>query len=1051
MYVKQKTMEQITTLLSRVQNPQSTDDIVNATKELLELFKEPSTIIFLFTLLNNQEFGLRQYAAVFLKKCIKNCWDDLDVNSKEDIKQHILNSLSTETNLLVAKNTIQSCKKVFKSDAKNWPGLFTFISNYNQIPLGLPITLYLIYFSAKYLGTDIIEANFNVFGEIANQGINSQDIEAFVLTCEMFGALISFISLSKISLYESQETFLIQAFINYLLNSDDNVLIERIGLALADTFLGEALPIPAVSILQQLLQLIQNPEFPKQKYVDVFNSITFLIKGHAVELIDEAATILKAAIFCGAAVFDPQAEDSIYDVNMISNTAGDLAGELKMPRFIKLVQSLTPDLSNDALYISYAHVLYHSIDECIEEVLNDFKSIVNIAIQFLNSSILQVKEVGALISDIIADYLEPSQLDVGVILLQNLIPFIVSGIPSITDSAFTAITSILAQGLIRNDLISPLLSNLLAVLENENMIEIHYMSIEAISSLIFAVEEDILPYSNQILPIIIKAATLPPDNPSADLIKQQAIIALGNIIRFGSQSIPDHIQQAVELILSSADPNDIDMNHSVLIALGNLIIAHCPILVNYREKIINIIGSIICYLINNELTRDESINDNKVEEDADFNHALQGFIDSLNIMEWIFKDYNELAPPIIETAANPDSQEPTESITKWMFTILQFMKAPFPQLQTNSITAGMYGTSMIMRIHPVDQSKYFTELINLFNSEEPEVVGACFKAFNYFVKDDIPIDPKYIDEAIKAAFCALEGSLQFQKKKRNFDFHSSKHVFRFFKSLFIKSMKLGNPEAFPLQKFISSGNKMLNGSRQLFEMAQYIKVLNFIYSNCHETIKSLSKKILIKVMIECFNRFVQTFSDEDIDYSSYSVPPSPIASIYLLLQFDPNAIKDLYPKTMQLIQSILTQDFNGERFYNATIATAIEFLCINYQLDPNSFDLSNWLPLILHRLPLKLMGNEKLSEHIYSVILSLLSNPDIVKQYGSEILRIFAQTLGVKDKYFDKFHFQPSTYEKIIEVTKQLISSSGATPESMKELFSNDEQSYMRMCTRINQ
>lgn len=1035
--------EELELLYSQL-NGQSNEDIKAAEKMLLEAYKNPSTVINLFELIGNEQSKYRQSAAVGLRLCLKHFWSNPEISQsdKEEVKQQLLKMLSTEKVLLIAKNVIESCENVFETEAGEWTDLFEFIANNRSTKLQLQIVLYLITNSVRYFKDGFVEENYQLFQEIAQEGVNTEDEETMILTSEMLGALISFISPDKINLWEQQQTFLIEYFINILSTTETknnyDTVIGKIIYALADSFQSDVLAIPAQAIIQQIIQTLEEQQIPKDRYSFAFIVIDYLIKEHADDLIDDVEMILKAIIYYGAQSLNEEDESSFSDLVLFANAAADLAGELKMPRFLKLVQSLVPEDQNSPSFISYAYVLCFSADECESEVANDIKPIVEATIQFIDSPNWYIKEIGAQLAVIIGDDLEPSQIDMVSTLIPHLLTLIDAENLPYTRTSFAAIISLLNQGLSQASLVSQIFETVISVLENEEMRGYHDTSMEAIQSVIFALEEDVLPYANQILPIIIKGATISSDDPNLESIKRQSIIALGMLLRFGSEAIENNIQEAIELILSSTDLNDIEMNHSVLFALGNLIISHLPILVNYREKIIEIIDGVTSYLFNSILSND--YDESQEKEVVLFNYAIQGFTDTFSIMKWIFKSYNELAP-----------DQPAD----WMFTIIKFMTAPFVELQARSIVAGFYGTAMILSRNPdIDQPpQYFDVLIQLFQSQDPTVVGKCFSAFRYFIKmnlffndkEKLHFTQKYLEEAINYGLTALKGNLEMQTAKNCFDLHSSKNLFKFFKALF-----KAYPDNFPLPQYVSLFKDVMKEDRQLFEMAHFIDVINYIYDKQHSNLPSLSKKAMIKSMLQSFERFGKSFTEDDEDYSAFSVPPTPLASMCLFLKYDSELIKDCYSDILELINVILNYDFNGERFYNQTITNAINFLLVSFELNSDNFDFGNWFPLILKNLPIKLMGDEKLSEHIYSVILNTISNPDVVQHFGSDLLRILIQTLGAKNKLFKRYKFSSSTLKKIVGAINNLISASDQNLEAMKELLP-DDQSYSKLCARLEE
>ena len=130
--------EQIEYLFNQIYSEETSDeDRQEATNLLFELYKNPSTILALFAIIENTESNMRRSAAVNLRLCLNSFFEneEIDPNDKEVVKQNILNLLSAETELLTAKNLIESCEKLFEKEVEEWADLFSFIENNHQTPI----------------------------------------------------------------------------------------------------------------------------------------------------------------------------------------------------------------------------------------------------------------------------------------------------------------------------------------------------------------------------------------------------------------------------------------------------------------------------------------------------------------------------------------------------------------------------------------------------------------------------------------------------------------------------------------------------------------------------------------------------------------------------------------------------------------------------------------------------------------------------------------------------------------------------------------------------
>lgn len=1068
--------QEILQLYAIINNNSTTlEDRHAATGQLLQIFKTAEAFPALFQIIHenvNIDKAQRQQAALAIRICLRNSWEELDQQNKGIIQQQILQSLSKETVFLIAKNVIESCELIFERDGRNWPELFQYIQSETPNELQLLIKMYLVTNIMKPLDDEnhIAQQYFPLFDSLFAAARQTQNPEIIAAGCEMMGVLISFITPDGIQMCQPHLQFLMEYFRGLVpTSSSQDQNFQKVQYGFADALECDVLPIPTPTVVEFLIGLLQSPDTPKEQYASIFVVFQYLIKFHSEDLSENIDDILNILLMSGAATADVEeqslANQDSDSVLLIAEIAGDFAGELQDPYFLKHLFNLTPKgdaLTPSSLY-SFSMILYNVIDESLDEVSHDIKPVVEIALQLLQSELLSIKEISTYIIDIIAANLHPSQSDLARKLLINLIPYLACENQDMIRYTFNPIISIFTQGFLPNDMLQPFMQAFQNIIASPQLIQIRYMCVEAIGQMIFAVEEDILPFAAQVFQMILQAGIIPTEDGNTfnlyeidtkaqgvpalvDLIKQQSIIAYGMLLRFASGALQEQAPQILQNILSWYDSNNLEMCHSILLALGNLVIDRYPLLMEIRTQIIQMVDDFVIRLAQHQIDNGEYVNDEE-DESGRLDILFGSFTDVLYLMEWIFKQYKELAP---------------DSPTQWMATILMFMSLPgdesLQEAQQNAIRAGKYGTEMIIqalmnmseeertRSEAKNNPRYFELICELLQtSEYPGVVGECFSAMKFMLKKHIELDPAFLTVALEAGFAGIDGSLPCQRK-RSLELQDSKKLFGFFKEL-AKNM----PAQFPLQHYVDIGKKLVSSEkRELFDIAHYIKVTAFLFKFYQEYLQqhNLVQKFMLKNLIQAFQRYSATFTD-DTEYAAFSVPPSALESMYVLLQINPKLVEAVFPNILELIKLILASEPSDDQFYSSTIAHAIQFLFVSKQVLGDAFDLTQWMPVLLPKLPLNNMGDEKLSQHIYPCIFTFLQDPTFVQTYGNDILRVFAQTLGRKERQFARYQFTSQITATLISSTRQLITMSGANENALQSFFVDDQQSYQRFMNRI--
>jgi hypothetical protein len=444
-----------------------------------------------------------------------------------------------------------------------------------------------------------------------------------------------------------------------------------------------------------------------------------------------------------------------------------------------------------------------------------------------------------------------------------------------------------------------------------------------------------------------------------------------------------------------------------MIAIGNLIIAKIPLLLNYRSTLKEIIDSYFAADLFNANSLDE------VEVIADHS-ALIGFANVMRLIKWIFKSYPELLP---------------DDISPWIEIPQVFMPVNFTELQTVAIAAALQGA-----IFTRSTDNFCSQLALLVDiSEEGIVIGRCFKAMAILIEHEVPLQPDFVQQFIAAGWRAMDGRLRCQEIEE-LPARSSQQIYNFLRLLFEKD------PSFPFDKLIQHGRKLLDRQERLFEVTQYTALLQ----HCYETgvaLPSLSKKALIGNITKAFRKFIAVFDSEE--GNPFCVAPTPLAALRALLDREPAVVQPLLPTVLSFLQGVLNAVHQGETHYWSTVTYSLAFLASLMKVNPDDFAYEQWIPLIAAKLFLR--SEENCAESIYKTILRVIANQGT---FGAEValLGSFAQTLGLKERKFEKLNLSSETIQRMIQLVGQLIGLVGDNV-SLPTLF-QDEQSYERFIAR---
>ena len=1024
-FTMEAAVQQIAALYEGLLAAKGNDEIRAVTEQLLAIFKDPVAVPAILTIVGQHpNMSVRQAAATGLKLALKATWKFIYYGGEDKGRANVEQINMVRTMILevlpaqqvsLAKQVIDYCDAVFETETQQWPELLEFIGKLTDTPDHIIIGNYLVCEIAQYLGEEKLAPLGQQLIAFAQSAIALGTAEAVKTGCLSLGVVISFMPPEVVGMCRDSFMNLLGLFQNALTSSDNDMSCE-LAKNVGDVCQATAPPIPVTDVLTFLCGLLKNPQVEKDMHIHVFTALNELVEYHGEEMEPALEQLVQLLIEVVAELNNGELCEDNGDAWYVASTAELMASQLSDTGLFKVLKRICAAANeNPNTRFAYLLVFFNCLGECKEAVLENMKFVCEYLFGCLKDPSPQVRHVALSFAGELSEFFEDDQVELATQLVQCIIGGFQSEDASLIFATLNALVTVLNETTVSSSIIQPVLDILLQVVSRPEMQPVHALAVEAIASLVFAVEEDIAPYAHNIFPIVLEAARAP--ELQAPFLKQQAVTALGMLLRFAPQQLESVFNDSVALIFSVAETEDTDLRNSVMMAIGNLIIAKTPLLVTYKDAI----GQLISTYFQTDLFSAE-IEDPDEDGMIAKPSSLTGFTNILRLIKWIFKGYPELLP---------------ENHDAWIEIPISFMMVDFVELQSEAIGACLYSS-----LFRKDANVFCGNMLELFNRPaDPVILCKCFRSFKIIVEQEIAIEPGFLEGAVKAALAAMDGKLVC-RREGEMKASSAKYVYEFLGVVFLKF-----PKVCPLAALIDHGNKLLKNDERYFEVSQYVSLLEKCFVNAGE-LGSLSKNKLVEKFIQSFQKYTQVF-DEDEGGTPFGVYPSPISGLRTVLEREPGnqALHRIIGDVMQFLVNVLNSPYQGETFYYATITNAVAFMCQVIKAAPDNFDYPNLFPLMIRRLPLKSekRENEKFGELIYSTILAIIANHGTFGQ-DQDVLSACVRTLGLKDRLFNALELSQGTCEQLIGMSRQMVASAGEA--AVRALF-EDEQSFQRFMVRM--
>jgi hypothetical protein len=483
-----------------------------------------------------------------------------------------------------------------------------------------------------------------------------------------------------------------------------------------------------------------------------------------------------------------------------------------------------------------------------------------------------------------------------------------------------------------------------------------------IAALVFSAGEEIVPFAPGILRLLLQAVELPDAS-----LKANAIDALSQLARFAAADLQDSVGAITALILRSAQTDDFEVRAACLSGLSNLLMLGPAALAPFAADVHALIGACIA-------------EDLQPAGDAGgllpflpSQHQTNCLTNAIILIKHLFKR----APALLPADAGA-----------WLECCARFVDSVADDLSVAAVLASARGALRVGAGAP-----FFEALPIALESASGAVIGAALRAVARLLDGGCALPPGAAAQALEVAQAAATHALICQEEDADDDAGAIVVLVSAYR--FLAAVAARAPDAFPLDWFLARAR----GIRRNFERSQFIGVLRQFYVS-NAVIPRLHKKFIIKQFLAA------------LPICEGAVLAEPILAVRAVLEREPALLQRHVPELMQCLDAVLAREYNGEPHFWTTVTDAVSLLCTILRLQGDEFDAAFWLPRMLAALPVR--GDEMEADNIYATVAAVGETAATVDALAQELIRVYAQTLAMKDSALAALHLRPETYTAIV-------------------------------------
>lgn len=977
-------------LYAAMRHPDS-GTVVAASARLETLIEDPATFPAAIEVLANPDPSVRTFAALLLQKMIKKHWQKVCLSEiGAQVKQGMLAALLREQDVRVIQTVVNAIEPICQLREVPWPELDECAmaaiqgDGVGQLCVGLLLFGNIV----PYLDEGAIFEVLPMLCEKFDAAVESKNDIAIKAGCQLIATLAT---VFEPPLPDVLEACVVTMF--RMLGSVEGITDSVLMLVKEDPV------VPVGPLLEVLVGLLESAKDEKgavqvilviEKMVDVNFEMMVNYLEQLIPLLLKAGELLWTDVSC---------EDQ--NVWTVGNIIGSICRNVGADLYSVLVGYAQKASNDRELFVGVVvHDVY--IEEAPEVVVKNLASFVAYLVQCCSPErhvVVREAALGALLK--VVDVVNGGLIEYRQNILEALIPAIACEDESVVDKGLKTLESFLGVLPLEGKMTQPLMQALIAVVMHGDP-SVRCQAVSTVSALIRAAEDEVCPWAPQLLQLFQETARQTDDTD----LQISGIIGLARLHAQNFEANQASLPESISLFIQAARNGNTSVLGAVFCGFRTLMTTQVempPVMESLPVQI-----ELALAMLKKEL---HAITIKLDEEskacDEEYNEDARAKAEALDLITAISKRYPESLAQILDDLVKLS---------------VDMMSLPHVQL-----TIIKFFTQLVVT-YDLDANLGISTLADMFEEDDPLVVGALFSAFGKLIEAHKNINDEMLTKLVAVASYGLSGKLACQADGE-LDVDLMRKLFKFFVILAIHA-----PQLFPLNKYIAVVKHYDPETETEFAGAG---VMPFPYL-CRPgvpNVDSIAQGEMIRLIMR------------GVSLCRGTISPDPIRSIQVLITDNFPGLNSLLPEVFANVNEILQMKFEGQPTLTETKVTCVSLLFSLLRKMPQEFDAATYLPLMMSISP---DDSPKDSVLIYDSICFLMENASAVMlQFAPQITTTIARTFGHRAHAFASLKLPDELRAKLAHLLKQLMSQTPNASDALREVL--DPPSLARLTSRLSE
>ena len=954
----------------------NSEAIRSAASSLEKLIEDPATFAQAIELISNSDPYLRLSASLLLEKLVARHWQKICASEAgAQVKQAILAAMGRERDVRTLKVLIKATEPICQIREVPWPELDQCAAELVQGSAPEQVFVGRLLFDriVPYLDEGAVLEVLPMLCERFQAAVESKREDVIAAGCELVSTLAT---MFEPPIPDVLQECVVAMF--RMLGSVDGI---------TDSVLKVVKEDPVVSVdaeLKTLVGLLESASdahgavqviLVLERMMDVnFDAMVNYLE-QLVPLLLKAAELLWTE--------DPAEDQDAWTVgNIFAVICGNIGAEVYGDLFAKIQKA-----SNEREL--FAGVVVHDayIEEAPEVVVKNLQSFVGYLVECCRPTHCEnVREaaLGTLLK--VVKVINGGLLEYRQIILDVLIP----ALEAVPDKALKTLELFLSVLPLDGKNTQPIMEAVMKLVLHGDA-DVRPLAVAAVSALILAAQDEVLPWAEQLLQLFQQAGKQVDDTE----LQIAGIIGLARLHAQNFEVNRDALSSSVALFVQAAQVGNTSVIGAVLSAFRTLVstgVEMPPVMETLQVQI-----ELALNILKKELHAVTiQLDDKSKALEEEYNEDARAKGEALDLITAISKVWPQTLASVVQDLARLS---------------VDMMSLPHVQL-----TIIKFFTQLVVS-YDLDANLGISTLGNMFEEDDPLVIGALFSAFGKLLEARKNIREDMLKKLVSVASQGICGKLPCQVEEE-LDIDLMRKLFKFFVVLAIHA-----PQLFPLNKYIAVVKHYDPDTETEFATTGVIP-FPYLCRPGVPNVDSIAKGEMIRLLMGA------------VGMCRGTVSPDPIRAIHTLITDDFAACEPLLQQIFANLNEILQMTSAGQPTLTETKIAAVSLLFTLLQKMPQQFDAATYLPLMMSISP---DDSPKDTAAIYASIVFLMENAtSVMMQFAPQIVATIARTFGKRAQALKALKLPDDLRAKLIQLLKHLLSQLPNASDALREALGDN-------------